>query len=81
MARTEPLQWERTAELYGLLSAQPYYATSRLFHDMSGRYLQEYVNSLPQEQARAARERGKNKEIWASSAELLNFLKGEWGIG
>lgn len=78
LAHSEPPQVEQAAEIYGLLLSQPYYANSHLFHDMSGRCLREINESLPPDQTQAAMERGKQMEIWAAAAELLESLQGIW---
>jgi hypothetical protein len=65
-------------EIYGMLQTQSYYTNSRLFAEMSGRFLQEVVDSLPAEQAQAALERGRRRELWAGTADLLTTLQSIW---
>jgi hypothetical protein len=78
LAHSEPLQKELAVEIYGMLQTQSYYTSSRLFAEMSGRFLQQVVDSLPAEQAQAALERGRGRELWAGTADLLTTLQSIW---
>ena len=78
LAYSEPPQEELAVEIYGMLQTQSYYTNSRLFAEMSGRFLQEVVDSLPAGQTQAALERGRGRELWAGTADLLTTLQSIW---
>lgn len=80
LAATGSPQTTRAAELYGLLMAQPYYATARHFQDMSGRPLAEVLRVLPPDVAAAAEARGRSLPLWPAAEQLLADIEAlGWG--
>ena len=67
---------ERAVELYTLAGKHGFVANSRWIEDMAGRRIAAVAESLPAEDAAAARARGKVLELWETVGALLTELKG-----
>ena len=66
---------EKALEIYELAAGQPVFANSAWFHDLFGKNITACTEGLPDEIASAARERGRQRELWPSLEELLEMLK------
>jgi predicted ATPase len=64
-------QVERAVELYALASRSPFVANSRWFEDAVGRHILIAAATLPPEAAAAARQRGQQRDVWATANECL----------
>ncbi len=62
---------ERAVELYALASRYPYVGNSRYWEDVVGRHIATAAATLPPEVAAAAQERGKERDLNATVAELM----------
>jgi hypothetical protein len=67
---------ERAVELYALASVRPFVAHSRWFEDVFGRYIAAATVTLPPEVVSAAQERGRARDLWTTTEELLIELQG-----
>jgi predicted ATPase/DNA-binding SARP family transcriptional activator len=74
LAHDTPPDPERAVELHGLLLAQPIFANSQLYTDMSGKALSAIAQSLPSAFAQSALRRGGAMEIWVAAASLMDEL-------
>jgi len=62
---------ERAVELYALASQSPFVANSRWFEDVVGRHIQTAEAALPPEAVAATRQRGQQRDLWATANEWL----------
>lgn len=67
-------QVERALELFALGTNHPLIAKARLFEDLAGREVEAAAASLPAEVAEAAQVRGRQRDLFATAAELLQEL-------
>jgi predicted ATPase/DNA-binding CsgD family transcriptional regulator len=65
---------ERAVELHALASRYPLVAKSRWFADVAGNTLSAVAATLPAERVAILKERGKNRDLEATAAELLAEL-------
>ena len=66
---------EQALELYALSTNHPLSAKARMVYDLAGRELAEAAAAiLPAEVAEAARMRGRESDLFATAAELLQEL-------
>ena len=68
---------ERAVELSSLAWRSPVVANSRWFEDIAGRELAAAAETLPPEVIAAAQERGRERDIWETAAELLDEFNSE----
>jgi hypothetical protein len=62
---------EQAIELYTLALKYPYVANSQWFDDVAGKEIQAAADALPPDRAAAAQERGRQRDLWQTAAELL----------
>ncbi len=62
---------EHAVELIALVWGFPVAANSRWFEDVVGREITTAAESLAPDVTAAARERGRNRDLWATASELL----------
>jgi predicted ATPase/tRNA A-37 threonylcarbamoyl transferase component Bud32 len=62
---------ERAVELYALVSHYPAVANSRWFYDTTGWHIAAVASTLPPDVFAAAQERGKARDLWTTTEELL----------
>ena len=75
-------QRERAVELYALASRFGFVANSRWFEDVAGKHIAAVAATLPPEMVAAAQERGRARDLWATTEELLEELgRGASGTG
>jgi tetratricopeptide (TPR) repeat protein len=67
---------ELAVEIYSLAARYPYVDNSRWFEDLAGGHIAAAAASLPPETRKAARERGRARDLWATAEELLLELGG-----
>ena len=65
---------ERAVELVAQTSCFPVVANSRWFEDVAGREIAAAAQTLPPEVVAAAQERGRERDLWETAAELLEEL-------
>jgi predicted ATPase/DNA-binding SARP family transcriptional activator len=65
---------ERAVELYALASRYPFVANSRWFASVAGDTLAEVATTLPAERVAILKERGRARDLEATSAELFAEL-------
>lgn len=65
----------RAVEVWEMMKRHPFVASSQWFEDVVGRELEGVTASLPPEVAEAARDRGRNLDLWETAAVLLAELK------
>jgi DNA-binding SARP family transcriptional activator/predicted ATPase len=65
-------QLERAASLYALINAQPFAANSRWFRDVYGQPIHNITQTLAKDALSSAQARGREMELWATVAALLN---------
>jgi tetratricopeptide (TPR) repeat protein len=68
-------QIERAVELYALASRYPFVANSRWFEDVAGNQIAAQAATLPETAVTAAKERGLERDLHATVAELLAELR------
>jgi tetratricopeptide (TPR) repeat protein len=61
---------EKAVEYFALLMQRPLLARSAWFHDLFGKSIQAYANSLQAEIAAAAQTRGAQRQLWQAVGEL-----------
>jgi predicted ATPase/DNA-binding SARP family transcriptional activator len=66
---------ERAVEVYALAESHPYVASSQLFEDIAGRFVEAAAAALPPHVAEAAREQGRTLDWWETAEELLDELR------
>jgi hypothetical protein len=66
---------ERAVELYATASKHPYVGKSRYREDIAGRQIAAAADALSPDVVTAARERGGDRELWATAEGLLAELK------
>jgi hypothetical protein len=66
----------RAIEIYALASRYRYVADSQWFEDIAGRHIAALAATLQPEDAAAARERGRARDLDATVGELLTELGG-----
>ncbi len=66
--------FERAVELYAVLDSMPYYANSPWYEDVVGKWVAQAASSLTPKLLKAARIRGKARDLDATIQELLNDL-------
>jgi predicted ATPase/DNA-binding SARP family transcriptional activator len=74
LLRIEEGKVEQAIELYALASSHPYVGNSRWFADIAGHQSEAVAESLPEEAAAKARERGRTADLWATAEALLAGL-------
>lgn len=62
---------ERGVELYAVASRHPYVGNSRWFETVAGKHIAAVATTLPPEVVKAAQERGRARDLWATASELL----------
>jgi tetratricopeptide (TPR) repeat protein len=62
---------EQAVELYALASCGAHIANSHWFEDVFGRHIAAIAATLPPDVVAAARERGRQRDLWATVEELL----------
>jgi hypothetical protein len=67
---------ERAVELYALVKRHPYFGASRLRQDITGRYIDAAAATLDPEVIAAAQERGRARDLWETTENLLAELRG-----
>ena len=67
---------ERAIEIYALASHDPYVANSRWYEDVVGKHIAAAATTLPPEVVAAAHERGRERDLWETAADLLVELVG-----
>jgi len=65
---------ERAVELYALACRYPYVANSHFYADLVGEEAQQWASSLPAPIVAAARQRGRERDLWQTAAELSQEL-------
>ena len=65
---------ERASELYALALRFPSVANSRYYYDVAGRHIAAAAAVLPPEAVTEAKERGRNRDLWDTVAELVAEL-------
>jgi hypothetical protein len=71
---------ERAVELYALASAFGIVANSKWFADIAGDEIAAMAEKLPVEVVEAAKERGRELDLWETAEELLAELEeAGWG--
>jgi len=65
---------EQAVEVHALASRYPFVANSRWFEDIAGREIAAAAAVLPPDVAAAARRRGRARDLWATTEELLAEL-------
>jgi len=68
-------QSEQAVEIYEVACTFPHVANSRLFDDVVGNEIGALADSLAQEVAEAARQRGRERDPWETAGELLAELE------
>ena len=68
---------ELAIELYTLALKHPYIANSRWVDDVAGQSIQAVAETLPPEIVAAAQERGRQRDLWETAAELLGQFSEE----
>jgi tetratricopeptide (TPR) repeat protein len=71
---TDAGEVERAVELYALAKTHPFVASSQLFEDIAGRFIEAAATTLASDVVAAARERGRALDWWDTAAELLDEL-------
>ena len=66
----EQAQAERVVELAALVNRYPFIANSVLWQDIFGKPVAALARTLPPETASAANQRGLQRDLWATVAEL-----------
>ena len=64
-------QAEWAVELYAMASRYGFVANSRWFEDVAGRHIAAVAGTLPPDVVAAAQERGRVRDLEATTAELL----------
>jgi hypothetical protein len=62
---------EKALELSALAERYPFVAKSCWFEDIAGRELSAAAKSLPPDVVATAQERGRERDLWQTAAELL----------
>jgi predicted ATPase/DNA-binding CsgD family transcriptional regulator len=65
---------ESAVELYALACREPYVANSRWYEDVFGRPIAQAAAALPPEVVEAAKERGRELDLWQTAESLLTEL-------
>jgi DNA-binding SARP family transcriptional activator/predicted ATPase len=68
---------ERAVELCGLIDEQAMCGKTPWFEDVVGKSIKEISASLPPKVVEAARERGRNRDLFDTAAELLEEFKNQ----
>ena len=63
---------ERAVELYALAFRYPVVSNSRWFEDVSGKHIAAVAATLPAQLVAAAQERGRDRDLQTTIAQLLN---------
>ena len=66
---------EQAVEVYALASTQLFVANSVWFEAVVGQHIAAAAEGLPPEVVEAARERGRERDLWEMARELLDELK------
>ncbi|MBV7339899.1 tetratricopeptide repeat protein [Chloroflexi bacterium TSY] len=73
---------ERAVEFYAAALQTPYIANSRWYEDIAGRHIAEVEATLPLTVVEAAKERGRRRDLWETTTEILAALeRGDWSDG
>ena len=73
-------QIERAIELYELTQRYPLIQKALWFYTVYGQYVDAAAAVLPEEVAEAARARGRERDLFATAAELLQELDSKSAI-
>jgi tetratricopeptide (TPR) repeat protein len=68
-------QAEKALQVYTLAATQPIFANSAWFHQVLDKSIINYTEGLPAASAESARERGRQRQLWPTLAELLLVIK------
>ena len=66
---------EKALEFFEAAARQPIFANSPWFNELFGKSIAVYTASLPAEIAAAARERGRQRQLWSSVEEMDQALR------
>jgi predicted ATPase len=68
-------QAEKALQVYTLVAEQPVFAHSAWFHQVFDKNILAFTKELSGEVAEAAQERGRQRQLWLTLAELLPVIK------
>ncbi len=68
---------ERAVETYEVACQRPFVANSQWFEDVFGKHIAAMAQSLTPEVVAAARQRGRERDLWETAKEILAELEAE----